>query len=428
MAKGRITKRAVDATKPADADTYLWDAELSGFGLKVTPAGGKTYLVQYRLGGRKGRTRRVTIGRHGSPWTPESAHKEAKRLLGEVGAGRDPAEAKQKEKDNITIAQLCDQYLETAPFIVLPRKKRPKKASTLATDRSNIERHIKPLLGSKRVQSITRLDVEKFQRDVATGKTAVDVRTKPRGRAIVRGGEGTAARATAVLGTLLSYAMKERIRSDNPVRGATLYGGEKKERFLSAAELAELGDALSTAQQDGESPFAVAAIQLLVLTGARKSEILTLKWEYVDTERACLRLPDSKTGAKVIPLGAAALEALSEIPRIEDNPYVLPGLEGRHFVGLQKTWERIRKRAALEDVRLHDLRHSFASVAVAGGDSLYLVGKVLGHQQARTTERYAHLADDPLKAVADKTAGQIAAAMKNGTGGAEVVELPKRKA
>ncbi len=192
--------------------------------------------------------------------------------------------------------------------------------------------------------------------------------------------------------------------------------------------MAQLGDALSAAQQDGENPFAVAAIRLLVLTGARKSEILTLEWGHVDMERSCLRLPDSKTGAKVIPVGAAALEALSEIPRSEGNPYVLPGLEGRHFVGLQKTWERIRKRAGLEDVRLHDLRHSFASVAVAGGDSLYLVGKVLGHQQARTTERYAHLADDPLKAVADKTAGQIASAMKAGNGGAEVVELPKRKA
>jgi integrase len=426
MAEGKITKRAVDAANPGNKDSYLWDADLAGFALKVTPAGSKVYLVQYRLGGRNGRTRRVTIGRHGSPWTPESARKEAKRLLGEVGAGRDPAEAKQKEKDNITVAQLSDQYLEAAPFIVLPRKKRPKKASTLATDHSNIERHIKPLLGRKRLRSITRLDVEKFQRDVATGKTAVDVRTKPRGRAIVRGGEGTAARATAVLGTLFSYAIKERICTDNPVRGVTLYEGEKKERFLTAAELADLGDALSAAQQDGENPFAVTAIRLLVLTGARKSEILTLKWEHVDTERGRLRLPDSKTGAKVIPLGAAALEILSEIPRVESNPYVLPGLEGRHFVGLQKTWERIRKRAGLEDVRLHDLRHSFASVAVAGGSSLYLVGKVLGHEQASTTERYAHLADDPLRAVADKTAGQIAAAM--GRQEAEVVKLPKRKA
>jgi len=425
VASGKVTKRAIDALKPSDRDCYLWDSELTGFGVKVTPRGAKIYLVQYRLGGRKGITRRVTIGRHGVPWTPDSARKEAKRLLGEVAAGKDPADAKQREKDNVTVSQLCDQYLEAAPLIVLPGKKRPKKASTLVIDRSNIERHIRPLLGRKRVNSVSRLDVEKFQRDVATGRTAIDVRTKPRGRALVRGGEGTAARATAVLGTVFSYAVKERIRDDNPVRGVSLYGGQKRDRFLSAAELAQLGDALAAAETGNENPHAVAAIRLLVLTGARKSEILTLRWKHVDTERPCLRLLDSKTGAKDIPLGAAALEALSEIPRVEGNPYVLPGVEGRHFVGLQKAWERIRKRAGLEDVRLHDLRHSFASVAVSGGDSLYLVGKVLGHQQARTTERYAHLSDDPLRAVADRTARQIAAAMRAGNGGAEVIELGK---
>ena len=166
------------------------------------------------------------------------------------------------------------------------------------------------------------------------------------------------------------------------------------------------------------------------MTGARKSEILTLRWEWVDFERGCLRLPDSKTGAKVVPLGAPALELLASLPRIENNPYVLPGDKaGGHFVGLQKAWERIRKRAGLEDMRLHDLRHSFASVAVAAGDSLYLVGKVLGHRQSRTTEIYAHLNDNPLRAVADRTARTIAAAMNGGEkGGAEVVELPKRKA
>ncbi len=329
MATGKITKRAVDAAKPADTDTYLWDTDLSGFGLKVSPAGGKVYLFQYRLGGRKGRTRRVTIGRHGSPWTPESARKEAKRLLGEVGAGHDPAEKRAQARRDPTVSELCDLYLAEGCTT--------KKASTLETDRSNIERHIKPLLGSKRVRAIRRADIERFQRDVAKGKTAADVRTKPRGRAIVTGGKGTAARAVAILGAIFTFAVQRDLRPDNPVRGVKLYKGEKKERFLSAAELARLGDALSSAQHDGESPFAVAAIRLLVLTGARKSEILTLKWEYVDTERGCLRLPDSKTGAKVIPLGAAALEALSEIPRVEGNPYVLPGLEGRHFVGLQKT-------------------------------------------------------------------------------------------
>ncbi len=189
--------------------------------------------------------------------------------------------------------------------------------------------------------------------------------------------------------------------------------------------MATLGETLTVASREGESPVIIAAIRLLILTGARKGEILGLKWDEVDFERGCLRLADSKTGARAIPLGAPALELLASLPRIEDNPHALPGdKEGGHLVGLQKAWERLRKRAGLEDVRLHDLRHSFASVAVAGGDSLYLVGKVLGHRKSATTERYAHLADDPLRAVADRTASTIAAAM-NGTGG-EVVELPRK--
>lgn len=420
MATGEIAKQAVDAAKPGERDTYLWDSKLTGFALKVTPAGRKVYLVQYRLGGQKGRTRRVTIGRHGSPWTPGSARKEADRLLKQVGVGDDPAEDRTKTRQDPTMAELCDTYLAEGCTI--------KKPSTLATDKGRIERHIKPLLGRRKVSGISQMDVKRFMQDVANGKTAVDIKTGKRGRAIVEGGKGTATRTVGLLGGIFAFAVETGLRPDNPVRGVKRFKDKKYERFLSPSEMAQLGDALSTAQQEGESPFAVAAIRLLVLTGARKSEILTLKWEYVDTERGCLRLPDSKTGAKVVPLGAAALEALSEIPRVEGNPYVFPGLEGRHFVGLQRTWERIRKRAGLEDVRLHDLRHSFASVAVAGGDSLYLVGKVLGHQQASTTERYAHLADDPLRAVADRTSGHIAAAMRNGNGGAEVVELPKRKA
>jgi integrase len=260
--------------------------------------------------------------------------------------------------------------------------------------------------------------------DVASGKTAANIKTGS-GQAKVEGGKGTATRTVGLLGGIFTFAVERGVRPDNPARGVKRFRGKKQERFLAPSELAQLGDALTTAQQDGESLYAVAAIRLLVLTGARKSEILTLKWDYVDTERGCLRLPDSKTGAKVIPLGAAALEALVNIPRIEDNPYVFPGRKCGHFVGLYNNWDRIRKRAGLEDVRLHDLRHSFASVAVAGGSSLYLVGKVLGHEQASTTERYAHLADDPLRAVADKTAGQIAAAM-NGGQDAEVVELKRR--
>ena len=233
-----------------------------------------------------------------------------------------------------------------------------------------------------------------------------------------------------LLGSIFTFAVNRRLRPDNPAWRVKKYQARRMERFLSPAELATLGEVLTAAERDDENPTAIAAVRLLMLTGARKGEILNLEWDWVDFERGCLRLPESKTGARVIPLGAPALELLASLPRVEGNPYVLPGeKEGEHFVGLQKVWERLRKRAGLEDLRLHDLRHSFASVAVAGGDSLYLVGKVLGHRQSATTERYAHLADDPLRAVAERTAGTIAAAM-NGQpeGGAEVVPLPKRKA
>jgi integrase len=417
--KAKITKRTVDAARPARRVAFIWDTELTGFGLKVTPSGNRIYVLQYRIGGR---LRRYTIGNHGSPWTPADARTEASRLRGLIAAGIDPAEEKAEARADPTIMELCELYVTEGCAT--------KKPSTLIRDRSRIERHIKPLLGRKRLGAVTRADVERFQRDVAAGKTATDAKTGFRGRAIVSGGEGAARECVVLLGSIFSFAVNRGLRTENPVRGVKKFKTRKLERFLSPPELARLGEALTVAEQAGESPVAAAAVRLLMLTGARKSEILGLRWEWIDFERGCLRLPDSKTGAKAIPLGAPALELLASLPRIEGNPHVLPGDKPeRHLVGLQKAWERIRKRAGLEDVRLHDLRHSFASVAVAGGDSLYLVGKLLGHQQSRTTERYAHLADDPLRAVADRTSGVIAAAM-NGKpgGGAEVVDLPKRKA
>ena len=417
--KAKITKRAVDAVRPNKRDTFIWDTEIAGFGLKVTPAGNRIYVVQYRIAGC---LRRYTIGKHGSPWTAEQARKEAARLRGLIAAGIDPAEEKAAARKDITMSELCELYVAEGCTT--------KKPSTLARDRSRLERHIKPLLGRKRLRAVARADVERFMRDVAAGKTATDVKTGFRGRAIVRGGEGAARECVILLGSIFSFAVNHGLRTDNPVRGVKKFKARKLERFLSLTELARLGEALTVAERAGESQIATAAVRLLMLTGARKSEILGLQWKWIDFEHGCLRLPDSKTGARVIPLGAPALELLASLPRIEGNPYVLPGHKpGRHLVGLQKSWERFRTRAGLEDVRLHDLRHSFASVAVAGGDSLYLVGKVLGHQHASTTERYAHLADDPLRAVADRTASTIAAAMNSGDiSGAELVLLPKRKA
>jgi len=220
---------------------------------------------------------------------------------------------------------------------------------------------------------------------------------------------------------MLTFAMDRSIIPFNPARGVKLHPPTRRERYLSAEELGRLGEALDAAETPSkpapspEACFAaeagpsVAAIRLLMLTGCRKSEIVTLQWSFIDWDRALLRLPDSKTGAKVVPIGGPALELLRALPHEEGDVYVFPSpRQGRHLIGLQKVWERVRDAAKLTGVRLHDLRHSFASVAVSGGHSLYMVGKILGHKQSRTTEIYAHLADDPMKAVANQTATVIA--------------------
>jgi integrase len=262
---------------------------------------------------------------------------------------------------------------------------------------------------------LTRANAAQFQVDVAAGKSKADFKTKKRGRARVSGGRGTAARTLAVLGATLQFAIAGGLIPTNPAKGVPLLKGQKRERFLSEAEVAGLADMLAATERDHTlSANAAAAVRLLLLTGCRRGEVLSLRWEYVDFERSCLRLPDSKTGAKVVPLAAAALELLSKLPRKQKSPYVLPAAKGvGRYIGVQRDWERLRARASLDRLRLHDLRHSFASFAVAGGHTLFMVGKVLGHKQARSTEVYAHLADDPLRAVADSTAAHIAAAMRS---------------
>ncbi len=410
-----ITKAVVDRLQPGQT---VWDAETKGFGVRCQRRW-KVFVLKYRMDGKDWW---YTIGTHGAPWTVDMARKEAMRLLGQVVSGENPAKERDKAKNDLTISELCDLYLAEGCTT--------KKPSTLATDRGRIERHIKPSLGRRRVCQVRRGDVERLLRDVADGKTATDEKTGFRGRAIVTGGKGVATKTVILLSAIFNFAIARALCSENPAKGVKTFKTQNAERFLSAEELSRLGEALSGAEKEGANPYAIAVIRLLALTGARKSEVLSLRWErdsdgagYVDFSHGCLHLLDSKTGSKRVPLGAPALELLSNLPRIASNPHVFPGNAGGHYVGLQKVWNQIRQRAGLDDVRLHDLRHSYASTAVAAGDSLYLVGKVLGHQQASTTQRYAHLSDDPLKDVADRTSRQIAGAMNSEEGAGEVVDL-----
>lgn len=401
----KLTKSAIDAAAPKSDDYFLWDSDLKGFGIKIAKGGRKSYVCKYRVGnGRTAPTRRMTIGAHGSPWTVDQARSEARKLLGRAANGEDPAKEKQDEKKQITVAQLCDLYLENGIGT--------KKASTIATDRGRIERHIKPLLDKKKVLEVTRADIKRFLQDVANGKTSIDQKTGLRGRAIVRGGKGTATRTVGLLGGIFSYAFDLGLIETNPVRGVKRFADKKGHRYLSQQELVALGQALANGEERGLNPQALNILKLLIFTGARKGEIETLRWDAVDFQGGYLRLADSKTGQKAIPLNAGALEILSNLARLEGSPFVFPAHRSEgHYEGTPKVWRIVREMAGLNDVRLHDLRHSFASIAVSGGASLPIIGALLGHNDSATTHRYAHLHDDPLKAATEAVGGKIAAAM-----------------
>jgi integrase len=367
----RITKQFVNRATATDGKRVVfWDDALKGFGLLVLPSGVRTFIANYRV---RGRLRRQTIGRYG-PLTAEQARERARKILGAVADGKDPVSEKRAEAmAGITVAQLADLYL-----IDGPAAKPNKKRSSWTTDKSNIERHIKPLLGDWPARQLAQEQIAKFQADVAAGRNKADVKTRKCGRAIVTGGKGTAARSLAVLGAMLEFGVKRKFIPANPARGVPLLKLQPKERFLSEAEVARLADTLSTMEAEATlSRTAATAIRLLLLTGCRKSEILSLRWDWVDIERSCLRLPDSKSGAKVVPFASAALEILSGLSRRSE--FVLPAAKGNgRYVGVQKHWECFRARAELPGLRLHDLRHSFASFAIAGGVSLHTPARCSG--------------------------------------------------
>ena len=251
-------------------------------------------------------------------------------------------------------------------------------------------------------------------RDVAAGKTAANVKTGKYGRAIVDGGKGTATRTVGLLGGIFTFAISREMRADNPVRGVKRYADRKSETFLSPAQLAALGAALSSIEVAGSNWCAIAIIRMLAFTGARKGEIVSLRWDEVDFDRGYLALANSKTGAKIIPVGAPAMEVLAKLPRIDGSSFVFPATSGTNaFQGVDKVWRRVRTLAGFPKLRLHDLRHSYASAGLARGDTLSVIGAILGHKDVKTTSRYAHLAADPVKKAADDISRGMHAALKS---------------
>ena len=424
-AKARLDKSTVDRAMAEAAPYILWDTELTNFGLKVLPTGVKSYVVKYRLGrGRAAAQKEYTIGRHGTV-TPKQARDQAKLKLAEAQLGGNPQDDRARERADINMAKLCELYLAEGVAT--------KKPSTLIADRSRIKSHIIPLLGRKQISKITSSDIERFMRDIASGKTAVELKpsikalrasgvqgaalksaaSRKRTDPLARGGKGTAARTVGLLGGIFQFAMRERLITANPVRGVERFRDKKSQRFLNADEIARLTSALKNARDAGASEHAFNIIYLLMVTGARRNEIEGLRWSEVDVQHGVIRLEDAKTGARTIPLGDGAVAFLKSLHARGASKYVFPSerTPEQHYTGAPKVWERVRVAAGLADVRLHDLRHTFASFAVGSGLSLPFVGALLGHRDLKTTQQYAHLSDQPIKAAATQTARAIQQAM-----------------
>ena len=399
----RITKRAVDSLAPRSRVYFLWDTDLTGFGCKVTPAGRKIYVLQYRTRQQnwKGAPKRLTLGKQGE-LTPDQARKMAADLLLEVKAGEDPSLVRRRS-DALTVADLMDRFQQE----YLPNKKRPPRASTLRSYDSLIRCHVVPALGKKRVQEVATADLERMhQRMRATPYVA--------NRTL----------------TVLQHAFDQaeawgwRAQATNPAKGVEHYPeqrrGARKEVMLTAEQMRKLFQAIDGEEDDGADPAACAAIRIAFWTGWRIGEVLALKWDNLDLERGVARLVGTKTSDEEYrQLPDEAIQVLKSVERVAGCPFVLLGRGGQeHLTTVKRPWGIIRKRAGLDNLdglgalRLHDLRHNVVSWDVSRGVPLEIAGKNVGHRSRQATEIYAHFAPDALKRAADARARAMRVALE----------------
>lgn len=402
----KTDQRTVEATAIKASDYIIWDEELPGFRLRVFASGKRSYLVQYRAAGR---SRGYTIGLHGV-WTPEAAKREAKVLLGQVARGGNPAEERKLDREAITVKDLCTRYLaDLEQGLVLGKRGCPKKATTIVTDVGRIQRHLIPLLGNRRVRDLTNADITQAMRDIMAGKTRADVKTeKLRGRAIVRGGVGTATRTIGLFGGILSYAVELGIIDRNPAHGVRKPKDKVKGRRLSEQEYRTLGEILRKAVEDGQYATAAEMIRIIALTGCRRSEIIKLRCDEVDIEGSCLRLANSKEGASVRPVGLPVLEYFEREYGEDSEGYVFPGWDDdTPFGSFPNHWTKILGKTELADITPHVLRHSFASITNDLGFTEATIAELVGHSRGTVTSRYIHTVDTALIMAADNIAGYI---------------------
>jgi len=417
-----LTKRAVDAAKPRAERYFVWCADLARFGIRVYPSGKKIFVAQVRVGRFQ---RRVKIGAYG-PYTVEKARKSAEDIIRAASDGRDPQREKQEARNALTVAELCGEYLDAARAgLVVTRFKRPKRPATVAIDEGRVARHIVPLIGTIPARDLRRADVQRMADGIAKGKTAGTFSGKPRGRAVVTGGAGTAARVVELLGGIYSWGEKrELVPGPNPAHGVETARGEAKDRVVSADELEALGKALDASE--AALPMAAAALRLIALTGLRREEACGLRWSEFDLAGCCLRLETTKTGRSTRPIGKAARDLLQTLPRLSDE-WVFPNRTGTGRADLKGSIAGLFDAAGLKDARSHDLRRTFGSLAADEGYGDATIAELLGHSRRGVTQRhYIRRPDAALVAAADRVSRCIATAMGAAEEAAEVVPLHRR--
>lgn len=400
MARQKLTKSVVESLAAGDHEYVVWDADLPGFGVRVKPSGSRSYIVQYRHR-KTGMSRRTTLGQHGPLLSFHKARERARIVLAEAIGGNDPVADARAVRAAPTIRDLAADYLE---HHALPKK----RARSVANDRSMIDRIILPRLGGRKVNAVQARDIHALH---------VSLKDVPY----------QANRILALLSKMFSLAVQWGWRSDNPVKGIQRYHEERRERWLSDGELARLLAVLST----HPNQRAANAVQLQLLTGARIGEILAAEWSEIDFARGVWIKPSHHTKQKRtehLPLSAPALALLAEMQRRAgpEASYLFPGdAPNKPLQGIKTFWRKVTEQAGLTDYRLHDNRHTHASHLVSSGLSLEIVGRLLGHTNPLTTKRYAHLADDPLRAAAERFGAKVNA-MRDGSQ-AEVVPIRSRQ-